>query len=219
MSGREASTSPGGDARGEGTRLYLIRHAEIEPAYHGVFGGRIDMGLSARGHQQAGALAHAMKNRTVGAMYASPMQRVRQTVAPWVAENHGPSPVFMAELSEIDFGQWTGLNFAEVQERFGLDANDWLEHVEAGRVAGGETGPVLRERLGRPLRELLTRHAAESVAVVCHGGVIRVLLSLLLDLPLPKLAAFEVDYASVTEVLVTTGRTRLCLLNWTPWRP
>ncbi len=43
------------------TRLLLIRHAEIEPSYQGVFGGRIDMNLSERGHEQAKLLAKFLR--------------------------------------------------------------------------------------------------------------------------------------------------------------
>jgi broad specificity phosphatase PhoE len=54
--------------------------------------------------------------------------------------------------------------------------------------------------------------------VACHGGVIRMILSILLDLPLPRLGNVQVEYASVTQVSWAPDRTRLELLNLTPWR-
>jgi broad specificity phosphatase PhoE len=56
------------------------------------------------------------------------------------------------------------------------------------------------------------------VAIVCHGGVIRMMLSILLELPLPKLASFEIDYASLTQVERHTHRNEVTLLNFAPWR-
>src|ERR1035437_1952025 len=64
------------------TRLLLIRHAEVEARYQGVFGGRIDMELSPRGHQQAAALAKYLHSRPLSAIYPSPMRPVQQPLAP-----------------------------------------------------------------------------------------------------------------------------------------
>ncbi|HXF10943.1 MAG TPA: histidine phosphatase family protein, partial [Desulfuromonadaceae bacterium] len=66
----------------EPTRLLLMRHAEVEESYHHIFGGRIDMNLSQRGHGQAEKLAQFLRTRTIDAIYSSPMKRVQQTVAP-----------------------------------------------------------------------------------------------------------------------------------------
>jgi broad specificity phosphatase PhoE len=68
------------------------------------------------------------------------------------------------------------------------------------------------------LRQIERDHPGQNVAIVCHGGVIRMLLALLLDLPLPKTAAFKIEYASLTEVAITHHQTELQLLNFTPWR-
>ena len=64
------------------TRLFLLRHAEVEEKYHRIFGGRIDMNLSALGHEQAGKLAGYLAGTTFDAMYVSPMKRAQQTLAP-----------------------------------------------------------------------------------------------------------------------------------------
>ena len=69
------------------TRLILIRHGEVEEKYHRIFGGRIDMNLSVRGHEQAAILARYLNGKSVQAVYASPMKRVQQTLAPYAAGN------------------------------------------------------------------------------------------------------------------------------------
>src|SRR6185369_5101295 len=100
------------------TTLLLIRHAEVDVKYHRVFGGRIDMDLSARGHEQATALAAWLKHKPIDAVYASPMKRVQQTLIPLV--NSGvPPPVILPDLREVDFGDWTGLGWEAVHEKFG----------------------------------------------------------------------------------------------------
>ena len=61
-------------------------------------------------------------------------------------------------------------------------------------------------------------HPGKVVAVFCHGGVIRALLAIMLDLPLPKTNSFEVEYASITQVAMHPHLAEIELLNFTPWR-
>ena len=68
------------------------------------------------------------------------------------------------------------------------------------------------------LQQILRDHAGKEVAVVCHGGVIRMLLAIMLDWPLSKIAAFELQYASLTQVVLQPERAYLHLVNFTPWR-
>jgi broad specificity phosphatase PhoE len=75
-----------------------------------------------------------------------------------------------------------------------------------------------RARVEPCLLEILDRHPGQSVAVFCHGGVIRMLLALLLELPLSKMSVFEIDYASVSEIELQPGRMEIQLLNFAPWR-
>jgi broad specificity phosphatase PhoE len=199
------------------TDLFLIRHGEVEDSYHRVFGGRIDMELSPRGREQARALGAHLRARPLDAIYSSPMRRARQT-ADSVADSRPHPVITLAELREVDFGAWTGLNFQQVFERYQARAFEWLHHLEHGTMAGAESGADLRARIEPPLRRILSQHAGRPVAVVAHGGVLRVMLSLLLDLPLSKMACFEVDYASLTWVEIQPHKTEVQLLNFTPWR-
>lgn len=199
------------------THLFLIRHGEVEARYHRVFGGRIDMDLSPRGHEQAQALARHLREKHFDAIYASPMKRAQQTLAPLAASRPRPA-VTVPELREVDFGDWTGLNFAQVRERFHAHAYEWLRHLEQASIPTAECGQALRARLEPCVRKILADHVGQTVAVVCHGGVIRAILALLLELPLSKLAAFEIDYASLTWVEIQPHRTEVQLLNFTTWR-
>ena len=199
------------------TALWLIRHAEVEERFHNVFGGRIDMDLSSRGHHQAAALAAYLHGRRFQAVYASPMKRVQQTLNACL-RNGLPQPVVLPELREVDFGDWTGLSWEEVEQKFGISPFTWLDQLECDGIQNAECAAALRGRLEPCLRELLVRHRGHQIALFCHGGVIRMLLALLLDWPLPKLASIEIDYASLTQVVWNDERSRVHLLNFSPWR-
>ena len=199
------------------TRLLLIRHAEVEARYQGVFGGRIDMDLSPRGQEQAATLARYLQSKSLSAIYASPMKRVQQTLVP-LLQNGAPKPVIVPDLREVDFGDWTGLNLDQVQAKFGVSALSWLEQLECGGIANAECGETFRERVEPCLERILADHSGQQVAIFCHGGIIRMLLSILLRWPLSSMAMFEIEYASLTQVVLRPHKTRVQLLNFTPWR-
>jgi broad specificity phosphatase PhoE len=199
------------------TRLLLIRHAEVEARYQNVFGGRVDMGISPRGHRQAALLADFLRRRKLDALYASPMQRVQQTLAPFL-NNGAPRPVILPDLREVDFGDWTGHDWDAVREQFGVSAFEWLDHLERGTIPNAEPIAAFRARIESCLREILGRHPGQTVAVFCHGGVIRMMLSLLLELPLSRMRAFDFEYAGVSEIEWQPHRLEIQLLNFTPWR-
>jgi broad specificity phosphatase PhoE len=175
------------------------------------------MNLSPRGHEQAVALAAYLHPMPFAALYASPMKRVQQTLAPWLL-NGTPKPLILAGLREVDFGDWTGLTWEEVQVKFGISAFSWLDQLESNSIGNAESASALRARVEPCLRQILASHPGQQVAVACHGGVIRMMLAILLGWPLPRLGTFEIEYASITQVACFPTKARLLLVNFTPWR-
>ena len=198
------------------TRLHFVRHAEVDEAYHEVFGGRIDMELSPLGHEQANRLAQFLSGRTFDRIYLSPMIRVQQTAKP-LLNVLGREAQVVDDLREVDFGVWTGHKWHEIQEKFGLDAEDWLLHLENGDVAEAESMDGCRSRIRGSLGKMMNEGAGQDVLVLCHGGVIRMLMSLLLDEPFSKMDRFEVDFASLTVIEHRSSRVEIKLHNFAPW--
>lgn len=198
-------------------RLCLIRHGEVEERYHRVFGGRIDMELSPLGQEQANALGRYLQRIPFDGIYVSPMKRVRQTLDA-ILRYQSREPVVLPELREVDFGAWTGCGWDEIQTRFGVSAFDWLDQLERGKIQEAELFENFRERVQRALREILKAGPGRTLAVVCHGGVTRMLLSLMLDLPLRRMDSFDIEYASVSIVDWLPTKIEIQLLNFTPWR-
>ncbi|MGA3265689.1 MAG: histidine phosphatase family protein [Verrucomicrobiota bacterium] len=199
------------------TRLLLIRHAEVAVSHQHTFGGRIDMDLSPRGREQAEMLARYLHSQPLDALYASPMKRVQQTLAPCM-KNGTPAPIIVPALREVDFGDWTGLGWQAVTERFGFGSHEWLDQLESPGAPNGESGRTFRARVEPCLREIIQQHPGQTVAIFCHGGVIRMILAILLDLPLPKTNHFEIEYTSITQVALYPHMAEVELLNFTPWR-
>lgn len=199
------------------TRLCFIRHGEVESAYHRVFGGTIDMELSPFGHEQAQSMAEYLQRYPFDAIYASPMKRVQQTLAALVELQNKVATV-LPGLREVDFGDWTGLSWEQVHEQFQVSAFAWLEQLEHGHISRAESVVHFRERVDLSLQQILREQPEKTVAVVCHGGVIRMALAIVLDLPFKKTAGFDIEYASITILDWLPGKAVVQLLNFTPWR-
>lgn len=203
------------------TQLYLIRHGEVQADAHRVFAGsRLDVDLSPRGREHGVAIARWMKGTKLDAIYASPMRRVHQTIAPLVAQTR-QTPIVMQDLRETDFGDWSGLNWEQVKERFAVSAFDWLEVLEAGGIPNGETARTVLDRVRPCVKQILHENPHRTVAVACHGGIIRVILALLLDLPLSRMAHFNIEYGSVSVVELQPEKKHAIeieLLNFCPLR-
>ena len=201
------------------TQLYLIRHGEVEERYHKIFGGsRIDMELSPRGQSQGAAVARWLADTPIDGVYASPMTRVRQTMAPLLAQR-GLEPGIIPDLREMDFGDWTGYRWDEVQQHFGVSAFDWLEIIEDTGIPNGETAQHLIDRVQPALLQILRDNANRTVAVFCHGGIIRVILALLLEMPLKRMAHFNVEYGSISVVELQPAKkhaVEIELMNFCP---
>ncbi len=201
------------------TQLYFIRHGEVEEKYHKVFGGsRIDMALSPLGQRQGEAVAAWLKDTKIEKIYASPMLRVQQTLAP-SAKQRGMEPELMDGLREIDFGDWTGHRWDEVQSNFGVSAFDWLEIMESDGIANGESVHGFTARVRECLLRIVNAHPHQKVAVFCHGGIIRVMIALLLEMPLMRMAHFNIEYGSISVVELLPERkhaVEIELLNFQP---
>lgn len=144
-------------------RVYLIRHALPDfPGGQRMCLGHTDIPLGPEGLEQARAMAGNLP--PVTAVYSSPLRRAVQT-ARAIAE-----PVILEDLREMDAGEWDGLTFAQIRQRY--------PELYAARgkdltlpLPGGED----REAGLRRFCDAMAYAAAESpgdLAVVAHGGII-----------------------------------------------
>lgn len=173
----------------------LVRHAA-----HGDLGERLtgrgpEGGLSAAGRQQTEALAARLSGEPIDALYASPRLRTQETAAA-IAAASGTPVQLAAELDEIDFGQWTGCRFDELDGRPEWDA--WNRVRSRARCPGGESMTEAVDRALSLLRALDERHAGGRVVAVTHCDIIRALLCWRDGRSLDRILSYEAEPASVT---------------------
>jgi alpha-ribazole phosphatase len=188
------------------SRLVLVRHAEPEEDARGRCYGSLDIGLSARGREQAAALPRKLSGEPLEAVYVSPRIRTRETAAPL-----GVPVVEDARLCELDFGAFEGRTYDELAAAEPALYERWMTAPTTVRFPDGESYGDLRARATEALDEIRARHAC--AAVVSHGGVIRAALATWLELPDHAIFRLAQDYCGVTIVDWLGDEPLLRLLN------
>lgn len=166
-------------------RVFLIRHGETLWNKDMRFQGHMDIPLSEKGLEQAKALSCRLSGKKISAVYSSDLIRAVDT-AHLVAEPHGLEVTKVSALREINFGDWEGLTYNEIRERYGELINNWWKNPLKTNIPGGEGLSDLVNRLVPATREIIERHMGEQVAIVCHGGPVKTLIGLTLDMDLNK---------------------------------
>jgi alpha-ribazole phosphatase len=154
------------------TSAFFIRHAETELA--GRFCGHSDPELSARGRDQLSPLAQSLSAETIDSVYSSDLRRSISTAEAIVACRALPLALRPA-LREIDFGQWEGLSWNEIELLDPEYARKWMAEYPQLPAPAGETFQAFETRVLEEVNLLLARHTG-SIAVVTHAGVLRVVL-------------------------------------------
>ncbi len=192
-------------------RLILARHGETEYNKQGRYQGQIDMSLNDTGRQQAAKLEKRLAQEEIHAIYSSDLPRAWET-ATTVASLHGLPVLAEPRLREMDFGEWEGLTYAKIQERYPQLLADWEADLLNVAPPGGETLSQVVVRVQATLDEITRAHSDQTVLLLSHGGPLRVLLCLALGLP-PVPWQFGLDNASISRLHVYDGNAVLTGLN------
>ena len=164
------------------TRMILVRHGETEWNRVEHFRGHADVPLNETGLAQAKAMARrvAAEWRPV-AIYSSPLARAVKT-SEAVAWHFSLAVQVHPGLIDIDYGQWQGLTPDEARARWPEVIDAWYNAPHTARIPGGETLNELRVRAMRTVNELASRHQGQTVVLVSHTVINRVILLAVLGL-------------------------------------
>jgi broad specificity phosphatase PhoE len=174
--------------------ILLIRHALVDACGTFLAGRMPGVHLNKDGQRQAAQLAATCAGLALSAIYTSPLERALQTAA---AIGGDRIPVSIEdEMNEVDFGDWTGMTFDELNRR-----DEWVafnRSRSASAIPGGEWMVDVQFRACRALTRLHQAHRNEHVAIVSHGDVLRALVASVLGSPLDRIDQFAIDPASIT---------------------
>jgi probable phosphoglycerate mutase len=193
------------------TRLLAIRHGQTAWNADGRIQGHQDIELDATGLRQAEALADALHDEPLCAIYSSDLLRARATAEP-LQRRSGAPLLTDAGLRERAFGRFEGLSFVEIEQRWPDAAARWRRRDPDFEPGGGESLRVFRQRALGCVTRLARAHAGGCIALVTHGGVLDTLYRQANGLPLEAPRNWQVANAGINRLLHTGDG--LVLLAW-----
>ncbi len=198
------------------TRLYLMRHGRVVGYEQPRYNGHHDVELSEEGRKEFALLSEYLRDIEPSAIYSSDLKRSYES-ALVLAERWGKQVTRLASLRELYLGMWEGLTRSEVVERFPSARQFTFRDLAKRGVDGGETLPELRARVMPTLKDILRRHQGETICVVAHGGVNRVILCEAMGLGLENFFRIEQDYGCLNIIdYFPDGFSLVKLLNGGP---
>ncbi len=157
--------------------VFFIRHAETDMA--GRFCGHSDPDLNARGHAQLAELVQQFSGearqysvKRISLVVSSDLRRAAST-AHAIAHASSARLELRPALREIHFGEWEGLSWEQIEQRDAAYAGQWVTAFPQLAAPQGETFPAFEARVLSALRSV-TENNDDSIAVVTHAGVLRV---------------------------------------------
>jgi alpha-ribazole phosphatase len=193
-------------------KLLLVRHGQTDWNLAGRFQGQSDTRLNRTGQRQAAAVSQVLRLEAIQAVYASDLQRARET-ARCIAAGLRLTVQLEPRLREMAFGQWEGLTYAEIQQRQPEALVAWQKAPQRRAPPHGETLAQVADRVRQALKKMVKAHTEETIVLVAHGGPLRILLCLALGLPPQAYWQFAMQPGSLSELHMYDEGAILTRLN------
>jgi alpha-ribazole phosphatase len=181
------------------TKLYLMRHGETDWNKNSIFQGQTDIDLNKKGIEEAKKTAQVFDDLKLDFIYSSDLIRTKKT-ALFIARPKKMKINESKKIREISFGDWEGLNYKEIEEKFPDNLAKWRDDPLNNNPIGGEKLLNFKARIKNFFQEILTKNQGKKILVVTHGGVIKMYLTIVLAMKSKDFWKFQIDNCSITEL-------------------
>jgi len=196
--------------------LLLIRHGENDYVKTGKMAGRIPgVHLNERGKKQAEALAEALKDVPIKAIYSSPLERTMETASP-IAESHKLKIIQEPDLMDTLIGKWQGRSWKILRL---TKAWKIVQNAPSRfRFPDGESFPECQTRIVNVLERVIQKHnkPQDVIAVVFHADPIKLAVAHFLGMPLDHFQRLSCDTGSLSALHAGEASANLIKLNQRP---
>ena len=193
--------------------MLLVRHGTTPTTGKGLPGRARGLHLSDHGREQAERAAERIGELgKVQAVYASPLERARETAAPIGRAVHKPVRIERG-LLECDFGQWTGASLKRLMKK-----PEWStvqRTPSAFRFPDGESFLEMQARIVDAVDTIRRRHPGKTVVCVSHADPIKAYVAYAMGTPIDLFQRIVISTCSVTAVLVGDGAPIVLTVNST----
>lgn len=196
----------------------LIRHATNDFVKTGKLAGwTADVHLNDDGRVQAAALGRRLANVKIDAIYSSPLERTVET-AQAILEHHPDLQLQLLEtVGEVRYGLWQGQEISKLAQRKMWRVVQMFP--SRARFPGGETMREAQMRAVNAIEMLVEKHPRQTVAVVSHSDMIKMIVAHYLGMHLDMFQRIEVSPASLTILSLGYSRPTVVQINETSYLP
>lgn len=191
-------------------KLFLVRHGETELNARKCYCGSTDVGLCEAGVRQAEMLADKLAGEEIKNIFTSPLSRSLQT-AEIISSRHELEPRIAEGLREIDFGDWEGLTFEEVNSKWPDEVDRWFKCPDDFVFPGGESVQSFHQRVINSFAEIVSH--PEPIAIVAHGGTLKVAICYLCGWGMGSIHSFSLSNAGLSIIDCFDGAAIVKSLN------
>jgi broad specificity phosphatase PhoE len=192
--------------------IILVRHGRTAYNREHIIRGRADVPLDDHGRRQAALLAEALAQRSLRAVHTSSLSRARET-AEAIAARCGLPVEESPELIDIDFGQWQGQPWAEVERRWPDLVAVWQGEPGRFRAPEGESLAEVQVRAGAFVSRLAAEPGDGAIALVSHRVVVKAILCDVLGAGLKPFWRLRQDTAALSVLQDYRGQLALGVVN------
>jgi alpha-ribazole phosphatase/probable phosphoglycerate mutase len=171
----------------------------------------LDLGLSEAGRTQIAEVAGYLAREPLSALYCSPRSRAVESAE--ILAGTDRKFQIVGDLAEIDFGDFEGHTYDEIAVCYPDLYKQWMEGPTKVHFPNGESFSQMRNRVLSAFRRLLETNDGQTIAVVSHGGVNRILIAWALEIPDHCLFRIAQPYAALSLLEFHEGIPSLRLLN------
>ncbi|NKE46815.1 histidine phosphatase family protein [Roseomonas frigidaquae] len=202
------------------TRLFLVRHALVEPSARAVVYGSMDVALCELALQQEAAsyrwLAARLPERA--RWVVTPLSRTRATAAAIFAAGYAPASLEVEpDLAEQHLGEWQGLSHERFAELIRHPAHPFWPHGAEEKPPGGESFAEVVERVSAVLHRLVQETPGQDIVIVAHGGSIRAAIAQAMQLTPHQALIFSIKNLSLTRLERHGADWRVAAVNEEPF--
>ncbi len=195
------------------TLIILVRHGQTEWNRVERFRGRADVPLNETGLAQAEAMGGRVASEWKPvAMYSSPLSRAVKTAEAIAKHLRLPVQIHPG-LADIDYGEWQGLTPDEVKQRWPQEIGAWYNAPHTAHIPGGETLDDLRARGMACINELGARHAGQTIVLVGHTVINRIILLAVMGLGNERFWRLKQDTCAINVFEAESGDFTIASLN------
>jgi probable phosphoglycerate mutase len=192
------------------TRLVLVRHGVTETTGKVLPGRTASLHLSTEGQDQAERLGMRLSGMDVAAVYASPLERTRETAAP-ISRACGVRTRTGQGLIECDFGDWTGQSLSKLRKLPEWEAVQKTPSLF--RFPKGESFAEMQTRMWAQLNQLADHHKGSTVVAVSHADTIKAAVAMASGTPLDLFQRYVISPCSATLLLFTGAGPMVLAVN------